>query len=64
MEKSPIIERNLTEKTAQQVRALCRARLAANPNSRFVREQYPQTYAEIIAEQQTETTHQGKEHAT
>ena len=55
---------NLTDQTAEDVRAMCRRLLRGNPRNRFVREQYPHLYSEITAEQQTATTHQGNYNGT
>ncbi|MDX2094333.1 MAG: hypothetical protein SFW64_00075 [Alphaproteobacteria bacterium] len=55
--------KGLSEKTAKEVEAMCRRLLRGNPRNRFVREQYPQLYAVITAEQQAATMHRGKEHA-
>lgn len=61
----PEWRRNLTDKTAADVEAMCRRFLRFNPNNRFVREQYPQLLAVITAEQQEQqTTHQRNHHAT
>jgi hypothetical protein len=49
----------LTNKTAKAVEAMCRQLLRRNPNNKFVREQYPQLFAEITAGQHEATTHQG-----
>lgn len=49
---TPGWRRALTDKTAAEVEAMCRRLLQGNPNNKFVREQYPQLYAEITAEKQ------------
>lgn len=50
----------LSNSTYRDVQAMCRSLLKANPNNKFVREQYPQIHAELTAHKPTsETTPRG-----
>lgn len=60
----PLWRRKLTDKTAREVEAMCRRLLRGNPNNQFVREQYPDLFEAITAEQQMATTHSGTHHGT